>query len=137
MEQWLVSLLKRMKCNSGVSKGKYCVKFTDPRICEESGEEEPSLNFISHIMMMTVKSVKLCRLRWAGHVMPMSENDPAEKVPMLEPGDRRPRGRQKLRWEEQIEEETAKVGCKGWKVIAARRDELKILLKKAKAHLGL
>jgi hypothetical protein len=67
----------------------------------------------------------------------MSENDPAKKVLMLEPGDGRPRGRPKLRWEEQIEEETARVGCRGWKVIAARRDEWKTLLKKAKAHPGL
>jgi hypothetical protein len=67
----------------------------------------------------------------------MSENDPAKKVLMLEPGGRRPRGRPKLRLEEQIEEETARVGCRGWKVIAARQDEWKILLKKAKAHTGL
>jgi hypothetical protein len=33
-----------------------------------------------------VKYVKLCRLRWAGHVMCMSENDPAKKVLMLGPG---------------------------------------------------
>jgi hypothetical protein len=43
----------------------------------------------------------------------------------------------KLRWEEQIEEETARVGCNGWKVITARRDEWKILLKNAKASPGL
>jgi hypothetical protein len=37
-----------------------------------------------------VKFVKFCRLRWAGHVMLMSENDPAKKVLMLEPGGRGP-----------------------------------------------
>jgi hypothetical protein len=56
----------------------------------------------------------------------MSENDPVKKVLMLEPGGRRRRGRPKLR----CEEETARVGCRGWKVIAARRDEWKIPLKK-------
>jgi hypothetical protein len=69
--------------------------------------------------------------------MRASESASAKKVLMLEPGGRRPRGRRKLRWEEQIEEETARVGCRGWKVIAARRDEWKILLKKVKAHPGL
>jgi hypothetical protein len=59
-----------------------------------------------------VKFVKLCRLQ-------MSENDPAKKGLMLEPGGRRPTGRPKLRWEKQIEEETARVGCRGQKVIAA------------------
>jgi hypothetical protein len=48
----------------------------------------------------------------------MSANDPAKKVLMLEPGGRQLRGRPKLGWEEQIEEETARVGCKGRKVIA-------------------
>jgi hypothetical protein len=57
----------------------------------------------------------------------MSENNPAKKVLMLEPGGRRPRGRPNLRWEEKIEEETAGVGCRGWTVIAARRDEWKTL----------
>jgi hypothetical protein len=69
-------------------KGKYCVKFMDFRIFKESDKEEPILNFISYIMMMTVKFVKLCKLRWAGHVMRMSKNDPVEKVLMLEPGGR-------------------------------------------------
>jgi hypothetical protein len=69
--------------------------------------------------------------------MRVSENDPAKKVLMLEPGDRGPRGRPKLSWGEQIGEETARGGCRGWKMFAARRDEWKILLKKAKAHSGL
>jgi hypothetical protein len=46
-------------------------------------------------------------------VMWMSENDRAKKVLMLEPGGRRPRGRPKLRWEEQIEEDSAGVGYRG------------------------
>jgi hypothetical protein len=49
----------------------------------------------------------------------MRKNEPAKKVLMLEPGGRRPKGRPKLKLEEQIEEETARVGCRRWKVIAA------------------
>jgi hypothetical protein len=59
-----------------------------------------------------VKFVKLCRLQWAGNVM------------------------WRIWWEGQIEEETARVGCKGWKATAVRRDQWKALLKK-KAHPGL
>jgi hypothetical protein len=44
----------------------------------------------------------------------MSENDPAKKVLMLEPGGKRPRERPKLRREEKIEEETTRVGYGGW-----------------------
>jgi hypothetical protein len=66
----------------------------------------------------------------------MRESDPAKKVLMLEPGGRRPRGRPKLRWEEHIEEQTARVGFRGWKAIAPRRDEWKTFLKKAKATQG-
>jgi hypothetical protein len=117
-EAWV--LTKQDEMQLGWSKRKILVTFMDPYILKESGEEEPILNFISYII---VKFVKLCRLRRAGHVMQISENDPAKKVLMLEPGGRRPRGRPKLKWQEQIEEGTARVGCRGWKVIAVRRDE--------------
>jgi hypothetical protein len=72
-------------------------------------------------------------MRRAGHVMRISKNDPAKKVLMLDPGGKRPKGR----WEEQIEEETARVGCRGWMAIAARRDEWKTLLKQVRAQPGL
>jgi hypothetical protein len=56
----------------------------DPCILEESSEEKSILNFDDDI----VKFVELCSLRWAGHVMRMSENGPTKKVVMLEPGGR-------------------------------------------------
>jgi hypothetical protein len=40
-----------------------------------------------------VKLIKLSRLRWAGHVMHLNDNDPARKVLMSQPGGTRPRGR--------------------------------------------
>jgi hypothetical protein len=69
--------------------------------------------------------------------MRRSENDRLKKVLILEPGGKRPRRRPKLRWEEQIEEQTARVGRRGWKVVAVRRNERKTFLKRAKAHPGL
>jgi hypothetical protein len=50
----------------------------------------------------------------------MCENEPAKKVLIPESGSRRPRGRLKSRRVHKIEEKTARVGCRGWKVIAAR-----------------
>jgi hypothetical protein len=45
MEQRLESLLNMIKGNYVASKGKYCVKFKDPHIFEESGGEEPIFEF--------------------------------------------------------------------------------------------
>ena len=44
-----------------------------------------------------VEFIKLSRLRCAGLVMRLSDNDPAKKVIMFQTGGSRPRGRPKLR----------------------------------------
>jgi hypothetical protein len=49
---WYVHVISSLVLAFIALKGKYCVKFTDPCIFEENGEEEPILNFISYIMMM-------------------------------------------------------------------------------------
>jgi hypothetical protein len=46
-------LAKQDEMQLGCFKRKKWVKFMDPCILEENGEEEPILNFISYIMMMT------------------------------------------------------------------------------------
>jgi hypothetical protein len=50
-EAWVLS--KQDEMQLGCFEGKYFIKFTDPCIFEENGEEEPILNFISYIMMIT------------------------------------------------------------------------------------
>ena len=56
---------------------------------------------------------------------------------MFQPGGSRPRGKPKLRWEDQVEEDAARTGCRNWKRTAHIREEWQKLLKEAKAHPGL
>jgi hypothetical protein len=72
-----------------------------------------------------------------GHVMRLNDNDPAEKVLMSQPGGSRPKGRPKLRWEDQMAEDAARAGCRNWKRTAHNREDWRKLLKEAKTHPGL
>ena len=53
------------------------------------------------------------------------------------PGGQRPRGTPKLRWEEGIEEDAARVGFRNWKKTETNREEWRNLLKEDLAHPGL
>lgn len=46
----------------------------------------------------------LSRLRWAGHVIRMNENDPTRKAHLSDPGGKRRKGRPNLRWEERVKQ---------------------------------
>jgi len=59
----------------------------------------------------TVKFCKLSRLRWAGHVIRQDDDDLSRRVLLSEPGGKRPRGRPRLRWEDGVEEDVARLGC--------------------------
>jgi hypothetical protein len=61
--------------------------------------------------------------------MRMEESDRAEEVLCTtskpeESGDRR-RGRPKLRWREESEEDVARVGCRNWRINAQSREAIK------------
>jgi hypothetical protein len=84
--------------------------------------------------------VKLCKLsimRWAGHVIRQGDDDLSRIVLLSEPGGRRPRGRPKLRWEDGVVEDVARLGCRNWKVVPLNREGWRKLLKEAETHPGL
>jgi hypothetical protein len=70
-----------------------------------------------------VKFIKLSRLRWTGHIMRLNENETARKVFMSQPGGSRPRGRPKLKWEDQVAEDAARAGCRNWKRTTHNRED--------------
>ena len=76
-----------------------------------------------------VKFCKLSRLRWAGHVIRQDDDDLSRRVFLSEPGGKRPRGRPRLRWEDGVEEDVARLGCRNWKVVALNREGWRKLLK--------
>ena len=79
----------------------------------------------------------LSRLRWAGHVIRQDDDDLSRRVLLSEPGGKRPRGRPRLRWEDGVEEDVARLGCRNWKIVALNQEGWRKLLKEAEAHHGL
>ena len=84
-----------------------------------------------------VKFCKLGRLRWAGYVIHQDDDDLSSRVLLSKPGGKRPRGRSRLRWEDGVEEDVARLGCRNWKILALNRKGWRKLLKEAEAHPGL
>jgi hypothetical protein len=69
--------------------------------------------------------------------MHLNDNDPAKKVLTSQPRGSRPRGRPKLRWQDQVAEDAARSGGRNWKRTAHNREDWRNFLKGAKAHPGL
>ena len=51
--------------------------------------------------------------------------------------ERAPEGDLRLRWEDGVEEDVARLGCRNWKIVALTRERWRKLLKEAEAHPGL
>ena len=85
----------------------------------------------------TVTYIKTNRLRWAGHVIRLEEQNPARRVLVAVVEGRRQRGRPKLRWEDGVNEDARKLRERNWRNAARKRDSWQKLQKKALAQNGL
>jgi len=61
-----------------------------------------------------VRVIKSRRMRWAGHVASMEEGRSLYRVSMGKPEGRRPLGRPRHRWEDNIKMDLKEVGCGGY-----------------------
>ena len=55
-------------------------------------------------------------------VLRQDDDDLSRRVLLSEPGGKRLRGRPRLRWEDGVEEDVARLGCRNWKVAALNRE---------------
>jgi len=71
-----------------------------------------------------VRVIKSRRMRWAGHVARMGEKKGAYRVLVGKPECKRPLGRTRRRWEDNIKMDLQEVGCGGkdWIELAQDRD---------------
>jgi hypothetical protein len=53
------------------------------------------------------------------------DDDLSRRVLLSKPGGRHPRGRPKLRWEDGVVEDVARLGCRNWKVVTLNREREK------------
>jgi hypothetical protein len=84
-----------------------------------------------------VTTIKITRLRWAGHVMRMQDNLPCKKITLDKPEGRRREGRPNLRWIDGVTKDAEKLGVRNWRASARDRDDWRRLLDSAKTLHGL
>ena len=73
--------------------------------------------------MDIIRRLKSSRIRWAGHVARMGDERRVHKILLGKPEGMRPRGRLKIRWEDNIIRDLKKVDYEGdWKTLAQERE---------------
>jgi hypothetical protein len=77
-----------------------------------------------------IRVIKSRRMRWAGHVARMGEGRGAYRILVGRPEGRRPLGRPRCRWEDNIKMDLQEVGCggMGWIDMAQDRDRWRALV---------
>ena len=77
-----------------------------------------------------VRVVKSRRMRWAGHVARMGEETGVHRVLVGKPAGKRPLGRPRRRWEDNIKRDLQEVGggCVEWMERAQDRDRWRALV---------
>jgi hypothetical protein len=76
--------------------------------------------------------IKKQRLKWLGHVECMAEDDDLKKIKRWQPMSIRPRGRPKLRWEDDVLEDINSMNLRNWKNVAQDRERWKKVVEQAK-----
>ena len=77
-----------------------------------------------------VRVVKSRRMRWVGHVARMGEGRGVHRVLVVKPEGKRPLGRPRRRWEDNIKMDLREVGggCGDWMDLAQDRDRWRTLV---------
>jgi hypothetical protein len=69
-----------------------------------------------------VRMIKSKRMRWAGHVARVGEGRGVYRVLVVKPEGKRPLGRPRRRWEDNIKADLQEVGCGGMDWIEVTND---------------
>ena len=82
---------------------------------------------------MTV--IKIRRLEWLGHVVRMNETRSVKKIFEGKLEGRRGRGRPRLRWINDVEDDLRKLDVKRWRTKTLDREEWASVIREAKGKL--
>ena len=82
-----------------------------------------------------VTVIKIRRSEWLGHVSRMNETRAVKKICEGKLEGRRGRGRPRLRWINDVEDDLRKLGVKRWRTKATDREEWASIVREAKAKL--
>ena len=82
-----------------------------------------------------VSIIKIRRLEWLGHMVRMNETRSVKKIFEGKLEGRKGRGRPRLRWMNDVEDDLRKLSVKRWRTKALEREEWTSIIKEAKAKL--
>jgi len=124
-EAWSLTLQDEKKFR--VFENKILRKIFGAKRDEETGEWRTLHNEELHRLYNSpdiINVIKSRRLRWAGHVARMSEDRTAYKILIGKPNGKRPLGRPRRRWEDNIRMDLNEMGYEGreWRELALGRE---------------
>jgi hypothetical protein len=76
--------------------------------------------------------IKTQRLSWLGHVERTTDDNNVKKIKIWKPMSKRPIGRPKIRWEDDVWEDTKSTKVCDWKNVAQNRDRWKEVVEQAR-----
>jgi len=130
-ETW--SLTLREECRLRVFENRVLRKVFGPKRYEVTGEwrrlHNEELNDL-YSLPNIVRVVKSRRMRWAGHVARMEEDRDVQRVLVGKPEGKRPLGRPRRKWEDNIKMDLQEVegGRRDWMELAQDRDRWRALV---------
>jgi hypothetical protein len=71
-------------------------------------------------------------LSWLGHVERMTENNIVQKIKRWKPMSKRPVGRPKMRWEDDVLKDVRSMNLRNWKQVVQNRDRWKKVVEQAR-----
>jgi len=82
-----------------------------------------------------VTAIKIRSLKWLGHVSRINETRSVKKICEGKLEGRSCRGRPRLRWINDVEDDLRTIGVKRWRTKALNREERASIIREAKAKL--
>jgi len=76
--------------------------------------------------------IKKQRLNWLGHIECMAKDNNVQKIKRWKPTSKRPIGRPKTRWEDDVLEDIRSMNVRNWKKVAQERDSWKKTVEQAR-----
>ena len=84
-----------------------------------------------------VKWIKGQRISWLGHLERMEEERMPRKIFTQELEGTKRRGRPGKGWKDEVERDLHVLGVRRWRELAMDRDKRRVIVRQAKAHIGL
>jgi hypothetical protein len=130
-ETW--SLILREDCRLRVFENRVLRRVLGPKRDEVTGEwrklHNEELSYL-YILPNSVRVVTSRRMRWEGHVACMGEGRVVHRVLVGKPEGKRPLGRPRRRWKDNIKMDLQEVGggCGDWMELAQDKDRWRALV---------